>query len=310
MPAERDVAATIERLRKETNAVILAHYYQEPAIQDLADFVGDSLDLSRRAAATEADVIVFAGVHFMAETAKILNPGKRVLIPDLEAGCSLAESAPPAQFRAFLDAHPGHFVVSYINCTAAIKAMSDVICTSSNAVDIVRRVPPETPIVFAPDYHLGRWVERQTGRKMVLWQGSCIVHERFSLAKLQGLLAAHPGAEFVAHPECDEALLLPAAFVGSTAKLIRYVRDATAQTFIVATEPGILHAMQREAPGKTLIPAPHDHDCPCNVCPHMRLHTPEKIARCLETLSPEVTLAEELRLRALAPIQRMLDWSR
>jgi quinolinate synthase len=300
----------IGRLKRERNAVILAHYYQESEIQDLADFVGDSLQLSRQAKETDADVICFAGVHFMAETAKILNPEKRVIVPDLEAGCSLADGCPAPAFADWLEQYPDHTVVSYINCTAEVKALSDVICTSSNAAKIVQALADDK-IVFAPDRHLGRYVSQQAGRDdLVLWPGSCIVHETFSEKKLLGLKARHRGAHVVAHPECEETILRHADHVASTSGLLRYVKETDAPAFIVATEVGILHRMSQEAPDKQLIPAPPEDDsCPCNMCPHMRRNTLEKLYLCLRDLTPEVDVPEPTRTRALAPIERMLEMS-
>jgi quinolinate synthase len=311
MPPAWKLEDEIVRLKQARNAVLLAHYYQESEIQDLADHVGDSLGLARAAQKTTADVIVFAGVHFMAEVAKILNPDRVVVLPDLAAGCSLADGCPPDRFRHFLDRHPGHYVVSYINCSAAVKAMSDVICTSSNAVKIVEQIPREQPIVFAPDQHLGRFVMKQTGRELVLWPGSCIVHETFSEQKIIELLVRHPGAELIAHPECEEPILRHAKFVGSTTALLKYaVSPASAETLIVATEEGILHAMRRDAPQKTLIPAPpEDESCACNQCPHMRRNTMEKLYLCLRDLQPRLELDEELRVRAKRPIDRMMEMS-
>jgi quinolinate synthase len=304
-----DLVAAIQDLKRELNAVILAHYYQEPEIQDIADFIGDSLGLSRQAASTNADVIVFAGVHFMAETAKILNPTKQVLIPDLDAGCSLADSCPPEAFAAFKTAHPGHIVISYINCTAEIKAMSDIICTSSNAVELVRQIPADRPIIFAPDQNLGRYVIAQTGRDMVLWKGSCIVHETFSERKLLELKIQYPTAEIIAHPECEAPILRHADFIGSTTALLNYTQRSSADTFIVATESGILHQMQKQNPRKNYIPAPPTANCACNECPYMRLNTLEKVYWAMKRRSPEVTLPETTRIAALKPIQRMLDMS-
>jgi quinolinate synthase len=305
-----DLVGAIATLKQELNAVILAHYYQEPEIQDIADYIGDSLGLSRQAASTNADVIVFAGVHFMAETAKILNPSKQVLIPDLEAGCSLADSCPPDAFAAFKAAHPGHIVISYINCTAEIKALSDIICTSSNAVDIVRQIPKDQPIIFAPDQNLGRYVMAQTGRELVLWKGSCIVHETFSEKKLVELKVQHPTAEIIAHPECEAPVLQHASYIGSTTALLNYTQQSSADTFIVATESGILHQMQKQDPNKTYIPAPPIGPCACNECPFMRLNTLEKIYFAMQRRSPEIVLPEDIRLAALKPIQRMLEMSR
>lgn len=304
-----DLVSAIQELKRELNAVVLAHYYQESEIQDVADYIGDSLGLSRQAANTDADVIVFAGVHFMAETAKILNPNKLVLLPDLEAGCSLADSCPPDQFAAFKAAHPDHLVISYINCTAAIKAMSDIICTSSNAVQIVQQIPAEQPIIFAPDKNLGRYVMAQTGRDLMLWDGSCIVHETFSERKLIDLKVQHPEAEVVAHPECESTILRHAHFVGSTTALLNYTQQSPKQKFIVATESGILHQMQKQAPSKTYIPAPPTQNCACNECPYMRLNTLEKLYTAMKERSPEIILPEEVRVAALKPMERMLEMS-
>ena len=304
-----DLFAAISALKQELNAVILAHYYQDADIQDVADYIGDSLGLSRQAANTDADVIVFAGVHFMAETAKILNPEKLVLLPDLDAGCSLADSCPPNAFAAFKAAHPEHLVISYINCTANIKAMSDIICTSSNAVQIVRQIPEEQPIIFAPDRNLGRYVMAETGRDLVLWQGSCIVHETFSEKKLVQLKIQHPEAEVIAHPECEPAVLRHASYIGSTTALLKYAQQSSTQIFIVATEPGIIHQMQKQAPEKIYIPAPPTNTCICNECPFMRLNTLEKLYWAMKNREPEITLPEETRAAALRPIQRMLEMS-
>jgi quinolinate synthase len=304
-----DLFAAIEDLKKELNAVILAHYYQDPDIQDIADFIGDSLQLARAAAQTNADVIVFAGVHFMAETAKILNPDKLVLLPDLNAGCSLADSCPPDQFAAFKAAHPDHLVISYINCSAEIKAMSDIICTSSNAVKIVQQIPKDQPIIFAPDRNLGRYVMQQTGRDMVLWQGSCIVHETFSERKIVELKTTHPEAEAIAHPECETSVLRHASYIGSTAALLNYCQKSPSQEFIVATEPGIIHQMQKLAPAKHFIPAPPQNNCNCNECPFMRLNTLEKLYLSMKNRTPEITMSEDIRLAALKPMQRMLQMS-
>lgn len=289
--------------------MVLAHYYQEPEIQDVADYIGDSLGLSRQAAETQADVIVFAGVHFMAETAKILNPDKLVLLPDLEAGCSLADSCPPTEFAAFKAAHPGHLVISYINCTADIKAMSDIICTSSNAVDIVNQIPAEQPIIFAPDQNLGRYVAAQTGRDLVLWKGSCIVHETFSERRLIDLKVKHPSADIIAHPECEPTILRHASFIGSTTALLNYTQTSPSETFIVATESGILHQMEKQNHHKRYIPAPPTGTCACNECPYMRLNTLEKLHDAMRDRKPQITLSEEIRIAALEPIQRMLDMS-
>ncbi|MFL5390467.1 MAG: quinolinate synthase NadA [Myxococcales bacterium] len=299
----------IDRLRKEMNAVILAHYYQDPEIQDIADFVGDSLQLSQAAAKTDAQVIVFCGVHFMAETAKILNPKKQVLIPDLDAGCSLADRCPPDQFGKWLEQYPGHKVVSYINCSAGVKALSDVICTSSNAEKIVASFPPGTPIVFAPDRHLGAWVQKKTGRDLVMWPGFCIVHEQFTERQLQKLKVRHPQAKLIAHPECEEGVLEMADFVGSTRALVEYVKRDPAKSFIVATEVGVLHLMQKERPDAELIPAPPSSGCNCAICPYMRLNSLEKIYLCMRDRTPEITVPEDVRARALQPVKRMLELS-
>lgn len=299
----------IDALRRQRNAVIMAHYYQEDAIQDIADFIGDSLELSRRAASTDADVIVFCGVHFMAETAKILNPGKIVLVPDLDAGCSLADTCPADAFAAFRAQHPDHTVVSYINCSAAVKAQSDLICTSSNAVQLVSQLPAGQPILFAPDQNLGRWVQRQSGRDLTLWPGSCIVHETFSEQALLRLRLEHPDAEVIAHPECQQHLLDLADFIGSTSKLLHRTETSPAPSFIVLTEPGILHQMRQRVPHKTFHEVPGADGCSCNACPYMRLNSLDKLWRCLDTMAPQLELEEELRLRALAPIERMLAMS-
>ena len=271
MSADTALVAAINRLRQERNAVILAHYYQEPEIQDIADFIGDSLELSRKAASTDADVIAFCGVHFMAETAKILSPQKTVVLPDLDAGCSLADDCPAEDFAAFRQKHPDHLVVSYINCTAAVKAQSDLICTSSNAVDLVRQLPDDQPVLFAPDQNLGRWVQRQCGRELTLWPGRCIVHETFSEEAVLQFKIEHPEAEVIAHPECQENLLDLADFIGSTSKLLNRTQTSAADTFIVLTEPGILHQMKQRVPTKTLIDVPGLDGCSCNACPYMRL---------------------------------------
>lgn len=304
-----DLFEAIQALKKKLNAVVLAHYYQDPDIQDVADYIGDSLELSRRAASTTADAIVFAGVHFMAETAKILNPDKLVLLPDLNAGCSLADSCPPDQFAAFKAAHPDHLVISYINCTAAIKAMSDIICTSSNAVKIVNQIPKDQPIIFGPDRNLGRYVMEQTGREMLLWQGACIVHENFSEKKIVQLKITHPEAEVIAHPECEPPVLRHANYIGSTSALLKYSQTSSSQEFIVATEPGIIHQMEKQQPKKRFIPAPPTSNCACNECPFMRLNTLEKLYLAMENRTPEITLPEETRIAALRPIQRMLEMS-
>jgi quinolinate synthase len=305
-----DQVERIAQLRQQRHAVILAHYYQEDAIQDIADFIGDSLELSRKAANTDAEVIVFCGVHFMAETAKILSPQKTVVLPDLNAGCSLADACPADGFAQFKAEHPDHVVISYINCSAAIKAQSDLICTSSNAVAMVQSVPSDQPILFAPDQNLGRWVSRQAGRELTLWPGSCIVHETFSEEALLGLKAAHPGAAVIAHPECEQHLLDLADFIGSTSMLLNYSQSSEASGFIVLTEPGILHQMRKAVPNKEFYAVPGLDGCSCNACPHMRLNTLDKLEQCLETLEPAIELDEDLRLRALKPIERMLELSR
>lgn len=314
MAAPLDLFSEIKRLKTEKNAIILAHYYQNADIQDVADFVGDSLELARAARNTQASIIVFAGVHFMAEGAKILNPNARVLLPDLRAGCSLSDSCPPDAFRAFRETHPDHFVVSYINCSAAIKAQSDVICTSSNAEKIVSRVPKERPILFAPDRNLGAYVAKKTGRALALWQGSCIVHETFSERKIAELRVRHPRAKLIAHPECEPSLLAGADFIGSTSALLKHVTESTDLEFIVATEAGILHQMTKKAPGKLLIPAPPNQNCACNDCPFMKLNTLEKVYDVLKNADSdapknEIKMDEALRLKALAPLERMLEWS-
>ncbi len=311
LPPPDQIEDEILRLKKERNAVLLAHYYQESEIQDLADFVGDSLQLSQEARKTDADVICFAGVHFMAETAKILNPSKIVVVPDLEAGCSLADGCPAPAFSRWLEKYPGHTVVSYINCSADVKALSDIICTSSNAAKIVKSLGRDTKIVFAPDKHLGRYVSKQSGRDdIVLWPGTCIVHETFSEKKLIALMLEHPDAQVIAHPECEESILRHAVHIASTSGLIDFVVKKGSGKFIVATEAGILHKMQQEAPGATLIPAPpEDESCACNMCPFMRRNTLEKVYLCLRDLQPRVDVAEAVRVRALVPIERMLEMS-
>jgi quinolinate synthase len=301
-----DLFAEIEKLKKEKNAVILAHYYQEPDIQDVADFIGDSLGLAQQAEKTDADIIVFAGVHFMAETAKILNPTKKVLLPDLKAGCSLSDSAPPPLFKLFKEKHPGHKVITYINCSAGIKALSDIICTSSNAQKIVESLPADQLIIFAPDKNLGAYINKQTGRNMVLWNGACMVHEIFSLEKITKLKIRHPNAKVIAHPECEEPVLQIADFIGSTTGLLNYTKNNEAKEFIVATETGILHQMQKSSPEKTFIPAPPNNSCACNDCPHMKLNTLEKLYLCLKYELPEIIMDEELRKAAKIPIDEML----
>lgn len=306
---EKKLVEEIAGLKRELNAVILAHYYQAPEIQDIADFIGDSLDLSRRAATTKAAVIVFAGVHFMAETAKILCPDKLVLLPDLNAGCSLAEGCPVEEFRAMRRQHPEHVSITYINCSADVKAESDIICTSSNAEKIIRQIPPEKPIFFAPDRNLGRFLSKKTGRDMLLWNGSCIVHETFSITKILSLKMEYPDAEIIAHPECEDPVLSRAAFIGSTSALLRYVADSAGTRFIVATEPGIIHQMKKTAPGKEFIPAPPEANCSCNNCPYMKLNTLEKLYLCMRDRSPRIEIVTTVLERALAPIQRMLAMS-
>lgn len=299
----------IRGLKKSLNAVILAHYYQDSEIQDLADFVGDSLDLSRKAASTTADVIVFCGVHFMAETAKILNPHKPVLLPDLLAGCSLSEGCPPPAFKKFREAHPDHVAITYINCSAEVKALSDIICTSSNAEKIVAQIPKDQPILFSPDKNLGAYIQKKTGRPMTLWNGSCIVHETFSERKLIGLQMEHPDAELIAHPECEEHILAKASFIGSTSMLLKYVQDSSRTKFIVGTEFGIVHQMEKSTTGKTFLPLPPEANCACNECPHMKRNTLEKLYICMRDMSPQITMDSDLLARARTPIDRMLAMS-
>ena len=303
----KDVFDEIFELKKQKNAVILAHYYQEPDIQDIADFVGDSLELSRRAAETQADMIVFAGVHFMAETAKILNPTKKVVLPDLNAGCSLADSCPAPLFSKFKELHPEAAVVSYINCTAELKALSDYICTSSNAEKIIRQIPEGRPIIFAPDRNLGAYLSKQTNRPMILWQVSCIVHETFSEKKLIQQKERHPEALVIDHPECEEAVLKHADHVGSTSSLLNFSRSNPAKKFIVVTESGILHQMKKASPEKEFIAGPHVSNCACNDCPYMKLNKLEKLRDCIRDETPEIILSEDLSKRALVPIKRMLS---
>lgn len=305
-----DLFEEINKLKKEKNAVILAHYYQEADIQDIADYIGDSLGLAQEAEKTNADMIVFAGVHFMAETAKILNPTKKVVIPDFKAGCSLSDSCPPPLFKLFKEQHPDHVVVSYINCSAGIKALSDVIVTSSNARIIVDSFPKEQKIIFAPDKNLGAYINKVTGRDMLLWNGACIVHEIFSLEKITKLKQQYPGAKFIAHPECEEPVLKMADFIGSTTGLLKYTMENEAQEFIVATETGILHQMEKASPHKKFIPAPPDNGCACNDCPHMKRNTLEKIYLCMKYEQPDIIMDEELRLAAKKPIDRMLEISK
>jgi len=305
-----DLFAEIERLKKEKNAVLLAHYYQEPDIQDVADYIGDSLGLAQLAEKTKADMIVFAGVHFMAETAKILNPSKKVVIPDLKAGCSLSDSCPPPLFKKFKEQHPDHVVVSYINCSAGIKALSDVICTSSNAKIVVESFPKDQPIIFAPDKNLGAYINKVTRRNMLLWNGACMVHEIFSLEKITKLKVRHPHAKLIAHPECEDPILRVADYIGSTTGLLKYSQTDSSQEYIVATETGILHQMMKASPDKTFIPAPPNNSCACNDCPHMKRNTLEKIYLCMEYETPEIIMDEELRLAARKPIERMLEISK
>jgi quinolinate synthase len=305
-----DLFAEIKRLKKEKNAVLLAHYYQDADIQDIADYIGDSLGLARQAEKTNADMIVFAGVHFMAETAKILNPTKKVVIPDLKAGCSLSDSCPPPLFKRFKEAHPDHIVISYINCSAGIKALSDVIVTSSNAQFIVESFPKEQKIIFAPDKNLGAYINKVTGRNMLLWDGACMVHEIFSMEKIAKLKTRHPEAKVIAHPECEDPVLKLADFIGSTTQLLKFTETDPGNAYIVATETGILHQMMKNSPQKTFIPAPPDNACACNDCPHMKLNTLEKLYLCMEYEQPEILMDEELRLAARKPIERMLELSK
>lgn len=305
-----DLFAEIERLKKQKNAVLLAHYYQEPDIQDVADYIGDSLGLAQQAEKTTADMIVFAGVHFMAETAKILNPTKKVVIPDLKAGCSLSDSCPPPLFKKFKEQHPDHVVVSYINCSAGIKALSDVIVTSSNARIIVDSFPKDQKIIFAPDKNLGAYINKVTGRDMLLWNGACMVHEIFSLERITKLKTRHPKAKLIAHPECEDPILRIADYIGSTTGLLKYSQTDSSQEYIVATETGILHQMMKASPNKTFIPAPPNNSCACNDCPHMKRNTLEKIYLCMEYELPAIHMDEELRLAAKKPIDRMLEISK
>ena len=307
MNSDQQMFEHIQELKEKHNAVILAHYYQEPEIQDMADFVGDSLELSRKAAGTSADVILFCGVHFMAETAKIINPSKKVILPDMDAGCSLSDSAPPDQFREWLKQFPNHVVISYINCSADVKAMSDIICTSANAKKVIESVPKDKKIVFAPDRLLGQYMVKETGREMVLWNGTCQVHEIFSEKALVTLKANNLHASVLAHPECDENILMHADFIGSTSAIIKYVQNADEQVHIIVTEPGVIHQMQKNNPEKTFIPLPSNTGCACNECPHMRLNTIEKIIDSLEHLKHEITLDEDIRIKALKPLNKMLE---
>ena len=305
-----DLKFEIKKLKEELNAVILAHYYQESEIQDIADFVGDSLELAKQAKSTNADVIVFAGVHFMAETAKILNPDKLVLLPDLEAGCSLAEGCPAEDFKAFREKHPDHIAITYINCSADVKALSDIICTSSSAEKIINQIPKDQPILFSPDRNLGKYLIKKTDREMLLWDGSCIVHETFSERKIIDLKIKYPKAKLISHPECEEPILMHSDFIGSTSKLLKFVQDDSANQFIVATETGIIHQMKKAAPEKEFIPAPPEDDtCSCNECPYMKLNTLEKLYLCMKNKYPEILMNKEIRIKALLPIERMLAMS-
>ncbi len=304
-----DLYDEVEKLKKQKNAVILAHYYQEGEIQDIADYIGDSLGLSQQAAKTDADIIVFAGVHFMAETAKILSPTKKVLLPDLKAGCSLADSCPPHLFKKFRESYPDHLVITYVNCTAELKAMSDIVCTSSNAVQIVESLPADQKIIFGPDRNLGAYVAKKTGRDLVLWNGACMVHEIFSREKITKLKDRHPNAKLLAHPECEEHILQMADYIGSTTGILKYATNSPEKEFIVATESGIIHQMEKDNPEKTFIPAPPNNTCACNDCPHMKRNTLEKLYLCLKNEMPEITLPADIIEKAVKPIERMLDIS-
>lgn len=304
-----DLVAAIEQLKKEKNAIILAHYYQESEIQDIADYIGDSLGLAQKAATTDADIIVFAGVHFMAETAKMLNPSKKVLLPDLKAGCSLADSCPAPVFKKFKEKYPDHVVVSYINCTAALKTMTDICCTSTNAQQIIDSIPEDQPIIFAPDKNLGAYLQKTTGRDMILWNGSCMVHEIFSKEKIVKLQIKHPKAKLIAHPECEAHLLEIADHVGSTSSLLKYTKESEFDEFIVATEPGIIHQMEKSSPNKTFYPAPPTNTCACNECPHMKLNTMEKLYLCMKHELPEVTLEQDIIDQGRGCIDKMLEIS-
>ena len=304
-----DLVAEINKLKKEKNAIILAHYYQESEIQEVADYIGDSLGLSQKAAETDADLIVFAGVHFMAETAKMLSPNKKVVLPDLKAGCSLADSCPPALFAKFKEKYPNHVVVSYINCTAELKTLTDICCTSTNAVQIIESIPKDQPIIFAPDKNLGAYLIKKTGRDMVLWNGACMVHEIFSLEKITKLQARHPNAKLIAHPECEAKILEIADYIGSTSGLLKYTKENPATEFIVVTESGIIHQMQKSSPEKTFIPAPPDNNCACNECPHMRLNTMEKLYLCMKYELPEIILSDYVIEKGKASIERMMEVS-
>ncbi len=304
-----DLFDEIEKIKKEKNAIILAHYYQEGDIQDVADYIGDSLGLSQQASKTNADVIVFAGVHFMAETAKILSPQKKVLLPDLKAGCSLADSCPPHLFAKFKEAYPDHLVITYVNCTAELKAMSDIVCTSSNAIPIVESLPPDQKIIFGPDRNLGKYVAKKTGRDLVLWNGACMVHEIFSREKITRLKERYPAAKFIAHPECEDSILEMADYIGSTTGLLNYTINNPAKEFIVATESGILHQMKKDNPAKTFIPAPPNNSCACNDCPHMKRNTLEKLYLCMKNEQPEIFVPQHIIEKAVKPIERMLEIS-
>jgi quinolinate synthase len=304
-----DLFSEIKRLKKEKNAVILAHFYQEPDIQDIADYIGDSLGLSQEAAKTDADIIVFAGVHFMAETAKILSPNKKVLLPDLKAGCSLSDSCPPRLFAKFKEKYPDHMVITYVNCTAELKAMSDIVCTSSNAVQIVESLPKDQKIIFGPDRNLGAYVAKKTGRDMVLWNGACMVHEIFSQQRIVKLKNRHPEAKFIAHPECEDVILQMADYIGSTTGLLKYTINNPANEFIVATESGIIHQMEKASPNKTFIPAPPNNSCACNDCPHMKRNTLEKLYLCIKNEMPEINIPIDIILKAQKPIEKMLEIS-
>lgn len=304
-----DLVKEIEKLKKEKNAIILAHYYQESEIQDIADYIGDSLGLSQQAAETDADIIVFAGVHFMAETAKMLSPDKKVLLPDLKAGCSLADSCPPPIFKKFKEKYPDHLVVSYINCTAELKTLTDICCTSSNALHVINSIPEDKGIIFAPDINLGKYLQKETGRDMVLWNGSCMVHEIFSHEKITKLMMRHPEAKFIAHPECEPHLLEKADYIGSTTGLLRYTQESDAKEFIVATEVGIIHQMEKASPDKVFIPAPPNNTCACNECPHMKRNTLEKLYTCMKYEQPEITLPQWVIEQGVASIDRMLEIS-
>lgn len=305
-----DLEQEIIRLKHQKNAVILAHYYQDSDIQDVADFIGDSLGLAQKAAATPADIILFAGVHFMAETAKILNPSKKVILPDLNAGCSLSDSCPADVFKEYKERHPDHKVISYVNCSAGMKTLSDVIVTSSNAMAVVNSFPPDQKIIFAPDKNLGAYINKVTGRNMLLWNGACMVHEIFNKKKILEIKNTYPEAELIAHPECEESLLAEANYIGSTTGLLNYTKQSSANTFIVATEPGIIYQMKKACPEKTFIPAPSNQACSCNNCPHMKLNTLEKLYNCLLYELPEITLPEDVMQKALLPIQKMLEISK